>query len=367
MEKKDPRNGAGKPQRNLRTEADLLTRPEGSVGPADPRRVPDGTERATPRTLPETFSDERDDVLTVINELEDQLDRYEEIREALERELNEANGALQTTRQRVQELEWQVATLQTRVGANEQARQEITLLEQEIAEVNTRNQRLTDQVGALEQDNSRLTGELKAANKQLEEFWLVRRERDGLRADLKSAKARLEQEERQKQEIDEERKLLAAKLDESQNALEETRAAKHQVEMNLRTTCDEREELRRTVDALSEKIETVRTEKRNADAQVTRLERDNARLAEQQKFYECEMTSLRSMNRNAESALSNVKRAFAEVRIALSETKSRARRRTIENWPRIQTALNELADTPPNTAEETSETLRLQPTSTEAD
>jgi hypothetical protein len=50
------------------------------------------------------------------------------------------------------------------------------------------------------------------------------------------------------------------------------------------------------------------------------------------------------MNRNAESALSNVKKAFSEVRVALAETKARARRRAIETWPRTAGALRGVVD-----------------------
>jgi len=291
------------------------------------------------RTLPETFLDERDDVLAVINELEDQLDRYEEIREALERELTDATGQLQSTRQKAQELEWQVVTLQTRLEAGEQTRQEITLLEEEISETRTRSQRMADQLGAVEKDHARIATELRTANKQLEEFWATRKERDGLRADIKTIKVRLEQALRDGKELEETRNILQAKLTETQAALEETRTAKHQAELSIRATSTENEEIRRGNAALEEKVETLKGEKKTLEAHVTRLERENARLVDQQKFYECELTSLRSMNRSAESTLSNVKKAFAEVRVALAETKTRARRRTLESWPRVQSSI----------------------------
>jgi chromosome segregation ATPase len=301
--------------------------------------------REIPRSSADTFADERDDVLTVINELEDQLDRYEEIRETLERELTEVNEQNQAAKQRVQELEWQAVTLQTRVEALEQMRQEVGLLEEEIADANARGQRLAEQLSQAEKENARVNGELKTANKQLEEFWAVRKERDGLRVDIKNAYAKLDQLERAHKEALDERSAILAKLQEAQLALEETRSGKNQSELDLRTAEDRNEELRRSLEDMQQKLETIRGEKRNVQAQLTHMERENGRLIEQQQFYECELTSLRSMNRNAESALANVKKAFSEVRVALAETKARARRRALETWPRTCGALRGVSET----------------------
>jgi FtsZ-binding cell division protein ZapB len=128
--------------------------------------------------------------------------------------------------------------------------------------------------------------------------------------------------------------------------------------MNLRAADDRNEELLHVEDELKQKIETLRVEKKNCQAQLTHMERENARLIEQQQFFECELTSLRSMNRNAESALANVKKAFSEVRIALAETKTRARRRAIETWPRGRGTLRGLEQNPDADAEtETDEAI----------
>ena len=304
-----------------------------------------GQERTGRSLLPDNFAGERDDVLTVINELEDQLDRYEEIRETLERELTEAHEQNQTAKQRVQELEWQAVTLQTRVEALEQVRQEVTLLEEEIADANTRAQRLSEQFSRSEKESSRIAGELKAAEKQLEELWSARKERDGLRVDIKSVTAKFEHIERAHKDVIEERNTLQTGFQEAQASLEEMRTEKHGLEMSLRAADDRAEELLRLQEETQQKIETLRNEKKNFQAQLTHVERENARVVEQQQFYECELTSLRSMNRNAEAALTNVKKAFSEVRVALAETKSRARRRAIETWPRTCGTLRGVYDT----------------------
>ncbi len=286
------------------------------------------------RPLAETFVDERDDVLTVINELVDELDRYEEIRERLEHELTETHQQNQTAEQRVQELEWQTVTLQTRVEALEQVRHEVALLEEEIADANTRAQRSSEQLARAEKDNVRFNSELKSANKQLEELWSVRKERDGLRVDLKNTGAKLGQLERAHKELQEERGNLHLKLQETQITLEEARTAKHKFETELRAAEDRNENLRTASEESQRKLEDVRTEKKGMQVQLTRAERESARLIEQQQFFECELTSLRSMNRTAEAALANVKKAFSEVRTALTDTKTRTRRRALQSWPR---------------------------------
>ena len=231
---------------------------------------------APKHALPDTFTDERDDVLAVINELEDQLDRYEDIRENLERELNEVREQDQAAKQRIQELEWQNVTLQTRVEALEQVRQEISLLEEEITDANTRSQRLGEQLSRSEKDTIRLTSELKAANKQLEELWATRKERDGLRADIKNASARLDQVERANKELQEERNSLLLKYQESQLGLDESRAARHQIEMDLRSSEDRNENLHANVEELQQKLDSLRGEKKKVQAQLTHLERENS-------------------------------------------------------------------------------------------
>ena len=340
------------------TNGDITTKEQGPRGSTEtrPNGRATGPVAGTTRSLPEAFMDERDDVLTVINELEDQLDRYEEIREALERELRDAQEQNRAAKQRAQELEWQVVTLQTRVEALEQVRQEVTHLEEEIADSNIRVQRITEQLTRAEKDNSRLTSELKAANKQLEELWAVRKERDGLRVDTKNIRAKLEQLEMGQREWQDERTALHTRLQETSAALEETRAARHAAELALRASEERGGELKRTNEALTEKIDAILNDKKAQQAQLAHLERENTRLHEQQKFSECELTTLRSMNRSAETALANVKKAFAEVRVALAETKSRARRRTIEHWPRVP------GGRPDDTTTESDQTSDIQQT-----
>lgn len=307
---------------------DLLTGGDGRVGEAL-------VGKPGSRSPAEAFVEERDDVLAVISELEDQLDRYESVRETLERELREANEQSQGARQRIQELEWQVVTLQTRVDALEQVRQEISLLEEEITDANARAQRLNEQLLQAQQENARVAGELRGANKQLEELWTVRKERDSLRSDLKTARIRTEQLDASLRDIQQERGTLQARFEETRVTLEEMRAARHQAELKLRASEDANEELRKSIDNSERRIEALQTENRTLQARTTHLERENARLIEQQQFYECELTSLRNTNRNAESALANIKKAFGEVRAALADTRMRARRRTtVETWPR---------------------------------
>src|SRR5262249_25899462 len=125
METGDSRS-RGKTNDNGKTIAHRTDAAEAPIdGPRTLRRatsapLPSGT---VPRALPDTFSDERDDVLAVINELEDQLDRNEQIREQLERELTEQASQQQAGQQRIQELEWQIVTSQTRIEALEQVKQ----------------------------------------------------------------------------------------------------------------------------------------------------------------------------------------------------------------------------------------------------
>ena len=305
-------------------------------GPADglTSALMGGPSRSTPRFAPDAFADERDDVLGVINELEDQLDRYEEIRSNLERELAETHSELAAARQRLHEAEWQAGAAQTRIAALEQVRDDIALLEEEVADANARTQRVTEQLGRAQSEVSRLTQELKAANKQIDELTLIRRERDGLRSEMRTLQGRIDQAERATHEWIGERTGLQGRIDDLRVALEEQRTGRVHVDAELRGVQEQLAESLRTRQALVDKLEAVRGEKKSLQVQLTHFERENARLVEQQKTTETEAATLRTINRGAETALTNVKRAFTEVQAALAETRMRARRRPVDLRPR---------------------------------
>jgi len=292
--------------------------------------------------LQDTFVDERNDVISVINELEDQLDRHQEIRETLERELTGTTEKLQSASTRTQELEWQVVTLQTRIDALDQVRQQAATLEEELTDANARAHRIKEQLLTTEKERAQLKNDLKVANKQLDELFAIRKERDGLRTDSKMLSTKVEELERNQREMFEERGHLQTQLSEAHANLEQATTERNQLQMGLRTAEDRIRELAQVQDSLTDKIDSMRGEKKNLQVQITHLERENNRLIEQRQFYECEVTSLRNQARTAEAALASVKKAFGEVRVALTETKSRARRRTVDTWPRIGSALRGL-------------------------
>lgn len=331
---------------------DLLTPPKSPppspgkaapVQPSPPKSPDEETKDEIPRiahNLP-AHLDDRDDVLSVIHELEDQLDRYEEIRAGLERQLTEQAQGRQTAEQRVQELEWRLVATQTKLEASEQLRQEVTLLEEELGDANAKITRFGTQLAQVESENTRLTEESRGQQKELEELWALRKERDGLRTEVKNARGRVDHLQRVLEEATEERNGLSGSLQKLQAQFDEVQNQNRVFSSRLQTTLDEKTDLDRSVTTLSEKLAALRAEKKNLHVELTHAQRENARLTDQHKFLESEITKLRSANRGSEAALASVKQAFAEVRVALTETRSRARRRTIESW---QHSANSLAN-----------------------
>lgn len=301
--------------------------------PLAPASIPGGDDGST--VLQDVFLDERNDVLAVIHELEDQLDRQQEVRDALERDLSDKSEKLQTTTQRNQELEWQIVSLQTRCESLEQLRKDVSVLEDELTDAANRAQRTAEQLSRSEQERHRVSQELRNNNKQLEELWATKKERDGLRADVKTLAARVEELERGARDNADEKTGLQVRLQDAQQELDVLRAERQDLLNNLKSAEESNRELTRTQEALEDKMETLRTERKNILAQLAQHERDNARLIEQRQFYESEVTSLRTVNRNIEAALAGVKKAFAEVRVSLAETSARARRRSLDGWPRL--------------------------------
>jgi chromosome segregation ATPase len=251
--------------------------------------------------------------------------------------------------------------LQTRVDALEQLRHDVALLEEELNDANARTARTAEQLSASEKERTRQKAELKGVNKQLDELWAIRKERDGLRTDYKGLSTRVEELERTQRDLIEERTLLQSQLQEARLTVEEITNERNQHALTARANEDKVRELGQVQDALEEKIELLRAEKKSLQVQLTHLERENARLVDQRQFFESELTVLRNQNRTAETALASVKKAFSEVRVALGETKSRVRRRTLDTWPRVGSTLrgvspeasnlNDVADGQPQDAE----------------
>lgn len=290
---------------------------------------------ATIPALQDALLDERNDVIAVINELEDQLDRNQELRESMERELTSTAEKLQGANTRVQELEWQVVTLQTRVESLEQVRQQVSSLEEEVSDSAARTQRLNEQLAVSEREKEQLRTDLKTATRQLDELFAARKERDGLRTDYRSVSLKVEELERTQRQMFEERGQLQGKLQEANAGIEQLTAERNQLQLSLRGTEDRVRELAQVQDALVERVDALRAEKQGLQTQLAHQERENARLVEQRQFYECELTSLRNRARSAEAALQSVKKAFGEVRLALADTKARAMRHGVDVWPRI--------------------------------
>ncbi len=344
---------ATRPRRNpvhLTTEADRSAHRGGSVGAAGDasgrpaitaaalQRLEEATLRkvgeGTTLVMPDAILQERNDVLAVINELEDQLDRQQEVREALERELKATHERQQTSQQRVQELEWQHVAFQARLEAMEHLRQEVAELEGQLADASSKSQRTAETLSQIEQERDRLNAELKSSAKQLEELWTVRKERDSLRGECKTATTRIEELERSLRETQDERSALQTRLNETQSLLDEARTEKHEVHLALRAADERIRESQRAQEELGDKLETLRAEKKALHTHAGNLERENARMVEQRQYYERELTSLRNSNRSSEAALTSIKKAFSEVRIALTGASAKVRRRSMDGLPR---------------------------------
>jgi chromosome segregation ATPase len=280
--------------------------------------------------LGETLVDERDDVLGVVSELEDQLDRYEEIRERLEDELNRTREQRSTAESTIQRLEWQIKAYQTQVEAHERLRQEAAALEERLADTNARTVRLGNQLEDAEKETQRLSRELSAAQSQADSLWTVQQETERLKVDLDAAQAQRAEIEQVLAEVAEDRNALRVQLQGTQAKCAELAGLNQQLEAKLRAARDNNDELRRAQDLLMGKLDQIRAERKNGLSQVAHLERENARLIERQRYHEREITSLRNKVRGAESEVAAATKAFTEVRAALLETSARTRRRSMQ-------------------------------------
>ena len=322
------------------------SRPKRIAVAADGTLPPAGTER--PKV---TGKNEWGDVLAVVSELEQQLNRYDEMRAALQRELNDLSETHQATKQHEQELEWQVVALQARADSEAQTRHEVTLLEEELNDAKAGMKRVQSQLGVALEENAKLNEQLKQTAGELEQLVEIRAECDERRAENLKLKSDLQRIETARREIDQQRQAAESKFEETRGLLEQARAARHQAELNLRVALDRNRESKLAREQLEQQLEAARTQARALRAQAEHSDRQQARNIEQQQYYERELTSLRSVNRSTEAALCRIKKAFQDVRGALAETRARARRRATDGWPQLgETAERLLTDLPASRA-----------------
>src|SRR5690606_37423027 len=140
--------------------------------------------------------------------LEDQLDRYEEIRERLETELSDAHEQRARHEAAIQKFEWQIRSYEAQIGAHEQLRQENLLLEEKITDANARVQRAVSQFEEAEKEIQRLTHELNVAQRQVDSLWTLQKEVEGLKSDLKSANTKRAEADQIARDAGEERNNL---------------------------------------------------------------------------------------------------------------------------------------------------------------
>ncbi|RMF74049.1 MAG: hypothetical protein D6744_15000, partial [Planctomycetota bacterium] len=240
---------------------DTETLPDVASSEAHPATEPDGAADAgrdqSSAAPPAAQFDERDDVISVIHELEDQLDRYEEIRAKLEQRLNEETQGRQAAEQTAQELEWRLLAMETKLEAAEQSRQEIAQLEEELKDAETNAARLREQLTQAQAEQTRLEQELRTQQKSLEELWTLRKERDGLRSELKAARSRADQLQRALEESTQQRNTLAGSLQKATAQLDEAQNQNRSLRGRLTTALEEKGELERSVTNLSEKLATL--------------------------------------------------------------------------------------------------------------
>lgn len=278
---------------------------------------------------------EQDDVIEVINDLAQELDRYQGIRARLEAKLLESRDQLAASNRRIQELEWHINTFEARAESADEIRREIATVEDELGTASERAHALGQELECEKRETVRLTDELRSANAQLEELWGVRAERAELASEVERLQAELGQIEHTLADLHDERTRLASQLQETQSTLREVRTQSHKFEHDLRNANNRIEKMQSVQESLGEKLVLLRAEKKALQDDYIKLDDAYGKLTEDRSTVEYEINSLRDRNRHAGEVIARAKRVFGDVRLALSQTRSRARKRPGNIWPEL--------------------------------
>ena len=140
-------------------------------------------------------------------------------------------------------------------------------------------------------------------------------------------------------------------MHETQATLREVRTNRHKLELDLRTAHDRIQKMQRVQETLGEKLVLLRAEKKALQGEFNVLEDAYGRLKEEKHNVEYEISTLRNKNQHAAEVIAKAKRVFGDVRLALSQTRSRARQRPGDVWPELTTGLKIINE--PDAAETT--------------
>jgi hypothetical protein len=268
----------------------------------------------------EALSEEGVDIISIVRDLEKELDASFDLKESLESDLHSTQAALEEEVASRKELEAQVELLEAQADLTSQLREEVAFIKEER---NLLNKKLTDTTAKMEKaltDYDSVSDQLAAAEASIKGL-----QRD--KVDLEAQVINLKDKVRELADLTEARRTLEAKVRDLSSRLKATEIAKNTLELELTKIAEIGRGLREENEILRKNLSTTNLEFTNLKSQMQDRDDENRELVAACERLESEYASLQSKYETTAKVLEAAKKSLRDIRSAAVRTTEHFRER----------------------------------------
>jgi len=265
-------------------------------------------------------SEERASIISIVNDLEGQIDTAYELKEALEADLEATRKKLSeesTTRARLEE---QVKSFESQGVLVEQLREDLSFAEEERNKLASSLAEAQQQLEAVTKERDSLSEKARSVEAQTKELEAEKTTLEAQVMNLKDEVADMGRLHGELTEVTEARRDLAEQVRVLSSRLEASDTSKNAFERDLARAHEQVENLRGKITDADSRMTTLRTQLEQQQATNRDLIETNTRL-------ESELKTLTANCQTAKNELEAFKKALRDIRSEATRTSGRTRKR----------------------------------------
>ena len=265
-------------------------------------------------------SEERASIISIVNDLEGQIDTAYELKEALEADLEATRQKLSEESATRARLEEQVESFESQGVLVEQLREDLSFAEEERNKLASSLAEAQQQLAAVTKERDSLAEKASSAEAQAKELEDEKATLEAQVMNLKDEVADMGRLRGELTEVTEARRDLAEQVRVLSNRLEASDTSKKALERDLAMAHEQVENLRGKIADADSRTTTLRTQLEQQQATNRDLIETNTRL-------ESELKTLTANYETSKNELDTFKKALRDIRSEATRTSGRTRKR----------------------------------------
>ncbi|MBN1257682.1 MAG: HEAT repeat domain-containing protein [Planctomycetes bacterium] len=258
-------------------------------------------------------SEESVDIISIVRDLERELDAAFDLKESLETDLRATQERLADESSSRQELQAQVDLLEAQADLAEQLREEISFVKEEQNVLTRKLEETSARANRLAEDREKFAEQLGISETRVKE---LQRDKIDIEAQLFTLKDRVKEFD----EATEARQLLEEKLRNLNSQLKSTETARSSLELEVAKIREIVRNLREENENLRRDLTVNNSELNSARGRLKGQEEENAKLTEANKRLEMELDTLTTKHEATCKVLEAAKKSLREIRNAAVRT-----------------------------------------------